>query len=257
MIHPFTFTDLRAVLRFPFQSRADANRLLAGAALSLGGIFVPILPTLLVHGYVVRVLRRAVRGEALALPEWDDWGQLAGDGVRGTLIALLYLAPGIVVTVTGYLVYFVLWFGSLNTLENMPARGASPALFFSLVFGALAVLFLSLFLGWTLSFLGLLPLPVALAHFAAEDRFAAAFDVPAWWRTINADRWGYLLGWVITLGLAGVIYVIFMAVYFTIVLCFLASFILAPLGFYLLLVSAVVFGQFYRSALARLRGAVI
>lgn len=252
MTEPFALTDLRTALRFPFQSPDGANRLLVGAALSLGGVFIPILPTLFVHGYVVRVLRQAVSGAEASMPEWNDWGRLLSDGLKSTLIGLLYLAPGSVVLVSGYLLYFVVWIGGLSFLEGVSPRNAPPEAFFVLVFGAIAILFLSLFLGMSLWLAGLLPLPAALAHFAAEDRFTAAFDVPALWRLINADRWGYFLGWVVTLGLVGVIYAIFTILYFTIIFCLVAGYILAPLGFYLLLVAAIVFGQFYRGAKLRL-----
>lgn len=249
MTDVFALTSLRTALQFPFQSRDGINRLLVGAALSLGGVVIPILPTLLVHGYIVRVLRQAVNGVEAALPEWNDWGRLLSDGLKSTLIALLYLAPGLVVMVSGYLVYFVGSIG-LAFLEGASTRAELSHVL--ALFGLVAVLLVSLFLGWALWLAGLIPLPAALAHFAAEERFVAAFDVPAWWRLINADRWGYLLGWVVTLGLVGVIYTIFTLLYFTIVLCLVASYALAPLGFYLLLVAAVVFGQVYRGAKLRL-----
>lgn len=252
MTDVFAMTSLRTAFQFPFQSRDGANRLLVGAALSLGGVIIPILPTLLVYGYVVRVLRQAASGVEAAMPEWNDWGRLLADGLKSTLIVLLYLAPGIVVMATGYLVYFVASFGGLAFLEGTSPGAELPASYLLLLFGSVAVLVVSLFVGGALWLAGLLPLPAALAHFAAEDRFAAAFDVPAWWRLINADRWGYLLGWVVTLGLVGVMNTIFTLLYLTIILCLLAGYVLAPLGFYLLLVAAVIFGQVYRGAKLRL-----
>lgn len=242
--------DFRAILKFPFAAPRSRNNFLAGAALFLAGMFIPLLPALLVYGYIVQVLRRAVRGNELIMPEWKDWGQLAYDGLRSLLIGALFLGPGMLTVFAGLALYFGVWFGGLQLLEQADSGSAAWPLV--LIIGAVAILFLSLLAGWLFSLAGLGPLPAALAHFAARNHFSAAFDVPAWSRVIAADKLGYFLGWVIVLGLGSLTYLVFTLVYLTGVLCFLANFIVLPFAFYLLLVGAAVFGNHYRAAAARL-----
>jgi len=110
----------------------------------------------------------------------------------------------------------------------------------------MTVLFGSMFFGWFLSVLGALPLPVALAHFVARDKFSAAFDLRVIGKLILADKWGYLLSWVVVMGLFGLVYIGFFLIYSTFILCAFAYIIVTPFVFYIMLVAAVVFGSFYR-----------
>jgi hypothetical protein len=69
-----------------------------GGLLTLLGVFV--VPTILVAGYLVRVLRATMHGDDTP-PRFDDWGALAGDGVRAFAIALVYgLVPLLLIAAT-------------------------------------------------------------------------------------------------------------------------------------------------------------
>jgi hypothetical protein len=50
-------------------------------------------------------MRQAVEGEELSLPAWEDWGRLAGDGLRTMLVGLAYLGPGMLVFWAGMGLY--------------------------------------------------------------------------------------------------------------------------------------------------------
>lgn len=105
MLDTFSLSWLRATLRFPFQSPEWANRFLVGTALLLAGMIIPFLPTTVVYGYFVRVMRLAINGESLALPAWDNWGELFSDGLRSLGIGLIYLGPGLVTMFGGFFIY--------------------------------------------------------------------------------------------------------------------------------------------------------
>jgi hypothetical protein len=51
-------------------------------------------------------------------------------------------------------------------------------------------------------------------------------------------------------GLMAMLYLAIMLAYYTIILCCLIPFLLAPTSFYLLLVGAALFGQIYRESVA-------
>jgi hypothetical protein len=81
-----------------------------------------------------------------------------------------------------------------------------------------------------------------------------AFAVRQWWRILKADRLGYFIAWVIVAGLMGVLYLGVMLGYYTLVLCFLIPFVVAPVGLYVALVGAALFGGTYRENVATLAG---
>jgi hypothetical protein len=61
---------------------------------------------------------------------------------------------------------------------------------------------------------------------------------------------GYFIAWVIVAGLAVTLYWAVLPLYFTFIFSFLVFTVLIPLYFYLLLVSAAVFGQAYWGSVA-------
>jgi len=109
-------------------------------------------------------------------------------------------------------------------------------------------LFVSLFLGTLLFLLGSILLPVATAHFVAQDKLTAAFQVRAWWPLLKANKLDYFIAWVVVAGLLALAYLAFTLAYYTLILICLAPFLMAPLGFYVMLVASALFGQTYRES---------
>ncbi len=229
---------LKSVLRFPFQGTDWQGRFLIGSALLLAGYFVPIIPAIFVFGYVLDVMRRTILGEEPSLLPWQDWGRLFRDGLRAFAVSLVYLLPGNLIYLGGLGLYFV---GNVALIPAMEQEAWGVGLFFVLF----TVFMIALFLGSLLILLGLIPLPVATAHFVAEDRLASAFHIRRWWSVLKDRRWEYLIAWLIVAGLALVLYFILYLLYYTICLCWLAPIATAPAAFYLMAVSAVLFGQAY------------
>ena len=245
MSNSFSAADLRTVLRFPFQAKGWLNHFLVGSALFFANAFVPFIPVIFAYGYLARLLRNTANGQPLTMPEWNDWGGLFKDGLRSMAVGLLYLGPSTIVMVGGGFIYFAAMMTVAFTAES-GATDTATSPFFILWLGAFFIFFISMFLGWLLWTLGAVPLPLALAHSAARQQFLAAFDLRVFGKIIRADKWGYLLSWVIVMGLFGVIYTAFMLMYFTVVLCVFSYILITPLAFYVMLVAAAVFGNFYR-----------
>jgi hypothetical protein len=245
-------TPLKPLFKFPFQGPNWRNNFLIGAALTFAASIVPLVPLIFVYGYALQIMRRAIEGQELELPAWDDWGKLAVDGLRLTLVGLAYLLPGILVFIVGWILYIA---GSVALPLLMAAaeeggEAAVGVLVMFSVFGSLAVLMLSMFLGSLLILLGLVPLPVATAHFAAQDKVAAAFRVREWWPLLRINKLGYFIAWVVIAGLMAIWNFAVAMAYYTLVLCCLVPLLGAPLGFYLLLIGAALFGQVYRESTA-------
>lgn len=110
-----------------------------GGFLTLFGVLV--VPTTLVAGYPVRVLRATMYGDETP-PRFDDWRNLADDGLRGFVIAIAYgLVPTALIATTAVfarlatgpgprsdpIVGSVALVGSLLAADALPAALASYA----------------------------------------------------------------------------------------------------------------------------------
>jgi len=243
-----TTTSLKSILRFPFHGRDWMSRFVIGVALTFANFVVPIIPSLFVSGYALRVMRRAIAGEEPALPPWEDWGGLLKDGLRGLVVSLVYLLPGTFVYFSGLLLYFVVMF-SFPFFEAFAKEQRGLFVLFPLLFlVSMVALFISLSIGSLLVILGAIPLPVATAHFVAHDRVSAAFHVREWFRLLWANKLGYVVAFVVVTGLMAIMYIAMMLTAYTLILWPLMYLLIAPFGFYLSLVSTVLFGQTYRES---------
>jgi hypothetical protein len=247
-----SIAPLKRLLRFPFQEPQWQGKVVVGAALTLAGSIIPIVPTIFVWGYFVRVMRGVIAGQAPSLPPWDEWGDLFRDGLSAFAIGLVYFLPAMLVWLIGMGLYFAATFYLPFAAMSSADETEIIAQFMAITFGSMAVMFLAMALGTLLMVLGAIALPLATAHFVAEERLGAAFRLRQWWRILKADRWGYLAAWVVFAGIVAILYVAMLVLYSTLILCVLIPIVAAPIGFYLSLVGAALFGEVYRDSAAAL-----
>jgi hypothetical protein len=252
MPRELTTTSIKVLLKFPFKEREWRGRFLIGVLLYLA-CFIPFLGLaagMIIYGYIIQVMRRASKGEDLVMPAWDDWGGMLKDGFLGAVIQIVYLLPGLFVFYGGMFVYFFAILGSNLLIPFAAQENGDPSL---------VILFLLIFFAsFAILFLGLGPLPVALAHFSAQGRMSAAFRIREWWPLLRANKLGYFVAWVIVAGLGAMLYMALMPLYFVFsfmffLLPFLMIFVFivfVPLYLYLALVSAAVFGRTYWESVA-------
>jgi hypothetical protein len=244
-----TSNYLRTAFNFPFQRKDWIVPFSIGFALLFAGMIVPIIPILFVYGYIAEIMRMAIKGEEMVLPSWNNWGTLFKDGLRCVGVGLAYLGPGIIVSMIGFIAYFVMIVASVAlTPESSSYDSTSAGLSVLVMFGAMGTLFLSMFFGTLLLLAGAIPLPAALAHFIAHDQLGSAFHLREWGRIVRKDKWGYFIAWLLVVGLLGVVYLGFILAYMTFILCLVGYLFLFPISFYIMLVSASLFGKHYRDS---------
>lgn len=237
---------LSALLRFPIAAGPNRNRFLTGSGLLLIGMVIPLLPAIVVYGYLLRVMRGSIRGELHELPAWDAWGEFFIDGLKAFVVGLVYLLPGFLAMMAGFMAYFVAGPVSMISLQAQRGHGSEAPLWFVLtLFGGMALMFIGMSVGFFLSFLGTIPLPVALARLADSGNLGDAFHLRAIGRLIRERGWAYIAAWVVVMGLFAFAYLGYMLIYFTWILCVVAMFFIAPATFYVLTIGAVTFGRFY------------
>lgn len=253
MTEAMATTPLRSVFQFPLKGPNWLSRFAIGCALILAGSFIPIIPMIFVCGYALQVMRQAIDGQDLVLPEWENWGKLGIDGLRATVVGLVYLLPGMLVMVGGMVLYFVGMIAFTTASAAAERAGETMGTVAGLgLLTTLAIFFLSLAAGPVLLLVGAVPLPAALANMVAHDKTQAAFHLRQLWPFVRVNKLGYLIAWVIIAGLAYIMSLVIMVAYYSIVLCCLIPILIAPVSFYLSLVGAALFGQTYRESAAML-----
>ena len=249
MSEPMSIPSIKSIFRFPFHGMGWGKRFLIGAALTFLSFVIPIVPGVFVCGYLLEVMRRAVNGELLTLPDWTDWGKLGLDGLKYILVNLVFLLPGALIYLLGFGFYFIVTFGfSLASNLAQNSRGFETV-FVPVFLLALLAFFISILLGPILLMLGAIPLPAATSNLAVEGRLAAGFRLRQWWPVLWKNKLGYFIAWTLLLGLFIILYLVIFLAYITCILCWLIPFLMAPMGFYLGLVYAALFGETFRESL--------
>ncbi|QLG63363.1 DUF4013 domain-containing protein [Halorarum salinum] len=192
-----------------------------GGVLGLFGLL--LVPAFLVLGYLMRVLRATMRGDEDP-PVFDDWGDLAVDGLKAFVVTLAYgFVPGVVMAAA-----FAFGFAGFASGSDAGALTGGLVL---LVGGLVAAL-----LGLAAAYV----VPAALLNYVEEDRLGAGFAFGEIYATL-ADRayataFGY--AFVVLLG-AGVLSGLLNAV------PLLGTVAGAFIGFYASVMAAYIFGTTY------------
>lgn len=171
-----TFED---ALQYPRNGDDPIKTILIGGV--LGMLAFLVVPAFLVLGYLVRLLRSAMAGEAEP-PVFDDWGDLLVDGLKAFVVGLGYvIVPAIV---------FGLSVGTV-AVTAVVTGDVGPGTIAGSVVGFL-VSFVLLLLAWYV-------VPAALANAAREDRIAAGFA----WADLRPVLFSstYATAWLLSLGL--------------------------------------------------------
>ena len=240
MAQSVSMNNLQTLLEFPFRQPKGPEKLAIGGALTLLGFIVPILPGLVVAGYQAAIARRAIRTGELVMPEWDDWSGFLLDGLRVSGAVLIFMAPAILTFFAGYGGMMATSVGAAIAEEG-GASELAPFMPLMLLgsFGGIALFGV----GMLLLLASFAILPVALAHVVATNSFAAAFRVREWAPILRANLGGFVLGYVLLMGVSFVGSFAIQILQFTIVLCCLVPLVLAAYSMYMGTIGGGLFGQ--------------
>ncbi|EMA07037.1 hypothetical protein C437_10396 [Haloarcula vallismortis ATCC 29715] len=129
----------------------------------IGGVllvfFFLLIPVFAFNGYLLRVIGTTVEGESEP-PAWDDWGELIIDGIKFSIVGLVYSIVPIAVI-----------FGVGSVLLGLGGAAGESGGGIIAGFGLMTMLLLIPVL-----FLVYYIVPAALANMAVEGSLSAAFD---------------------------------------------------------------------------------
>lgn len=238
-----SMANFKNLLVYPFKEKDSGKKILIGSLILFGSTIIPILPLLIVLGYIMRIAHRIIDGDGqLGLPEWDQWGNYLKDGFKWFVALLLYSLPLIILFSIGYFVYFLSFIGLAAFEES-----TNPSLWtIVLPFFGMGVLFLTIFIGVILALVEFLFLPAGLLHVVHTGKFSSAFKIGEWWPILKKNFLGFLVAIIFTFGFYYFMMMVFSALYMSIILCFVIPFALAPLTFLMALWTIPLFAQAYK-----------
>ncbi|MFC6973525.1 DUF4013 domain-containing protein [Halomicroarcula sp. GCM10025709] len=170
-------------LNYPRESDDVLKTVLIGGLLLFFSFL--LVPLFVVVGYVLRVLRSVMDGDE-ELPVFDEWGELAIDGLKASIIGFVYsLVPT--------LIAIVAVFGGILSLGlgNGSAGSGLVASLIALV-ATLAIVVVSLAIAYVL--------PAALVAYARTDSMSAAFSLGEIRRMAFSRT--YATGWAVAFGIS-------------------------------------------------------
>ncbi|MDS0253151.1 DUF4013 domain-containing protein [Haloarcula argentinensis] len=133
------------------------------AQMLIGGVllvfFFLLIPVFAFNGYLLRVIGTTVDGESEP-PAWDDWGELIIDGIKFSIVGLVYSIVPIVAI-----------FGIGSVLLGLGGAAGESGGGIIAGFGLMTILLLI-----PVMFLVYYIVPAALANMAVEGSLGAAFD---------------------------------------------------------------------------------
>lgn len=148
-------------MKYPMNEEGWVQTMAIGTVLKLCTFL--ILPRVLLQGYYVRVMRRTVAGDPEP-PGFDNWSGLLHDGIRASLIILVYLAIPL-------LVFFLFAVPPLIGIVGSVMSGSGPGIGASLA-GLAGALLVSGLLVVVFGYAG----AAGMAAFAHNGTMRAAFS---------------------------------------------------------------------------------
>jgi hypothetical protein len=249
MREAFQTGGLKSLFSYPFRQEGAGKKLAILAGFFLSGWIIPVIPWFFFGGYIAEVTRRAANNEGEPeLPGWQDWNGLLADGLRVAGVSLFYLLPVFVIFGCGFLSYFGFFFTSV-----LSASSSESPLWGLGFISAFSLFLCSLVVGTLFVILAGLPFQAALTHVIFQRSFSSFFHVKEWWQIFIANLGGYVIAYILLVGIFSVcqfVSAIFGWTFFLFPLAFLLPLLVLP---YLGAISAYMYGKVYREGLATLK----
>jgi len=240
-----SLANFRNLLIYPFKDQHAGKKILIGSLIIFASVIIPVLPLLVVMGYIMQIARRIIDGDGqLGMPEWSQWGEYLKDGFKWFVGLLIYSLPLIIIFSAGYFVYFLSFIGIAAFEES-----ANPSAWsIILPFFGMGVLFITIFIGILLSLVEFAFLPASLMHVVHTGKLSSVFKISEWWPVMKKNFLGFLVAIIFLFGFYYFMMMAFSALYMSIILCFVIPVAMAPLTFLMGLWTIPLFAQAYKDA---------
>lgn len=229
--------DLNHLLTFSVKDAEARKQFLVGSLVYLLAFIIPILPLLVITGYLVRIVRQVLRDEEAHMEPWEDWGEMLLDGAKLFAIRIVYMLPLFILLIPFMIGMFAFPF----LIESGNEIIEQMAFLFPLLFMATFMLVIPISFGF-----GLL-IPVAEIHSVEKNELPAGFHIRACWAIFRVNWGGFLLAFVISYAVSFVLMLITQFAMLTIVLICILPIVLPAISMYMMLVMYTAFAQAYKT----------
>ena len=233
-------------LLFPVKDSEARRQFLIACLVMLAGFVVPLVPTLVLMGYAVRIMRQIIEErKPPTMPDWNgsNWSEMLMDGLRvfGVQFVLVFplvvlMGCGIIFTMAGSMGFTAL--ADERTQEFAPIG----VVFFMLGMGLIMLFSI-------LSFPYGIIISAAIPHAVAKNSFSAGFAFKEWFPIFRASFGQFILGYALVIVVSFVLMFVIQFAMLTIVLMCIVPFIMIPYSAYVTLITNVVYTQAYVSGL--------
>jgi hypothetical protein len=230
------------LITFPFKDQRWVGKFVVGGLLSLCGMLIPLF-LIPVSGYRLRVMRRALAEGTYALPDWDDWGELIGSGLKVWLVTIVYGLPLWVMVFCGS---GMLAAGSILFSIGVAEESLLAMIGIDLVLMGFVVFGVGMILAFPVGFL----IPVALARMVSYDSLNSAFQFGDVWRELKTGFKQYVLAFLFYFALSMGASIAASLLLYTVCLTCLYPFALGFAMVYTVVMYGTLFGLAYRETRA-------
>ena len=252
--HTMSITSLRfeELLKLPFQDPQWKQKLLIGCLILVASIVIPILPVIILFGYIAQMVRKVVTLgiEDFHLPEGGDLSSLLNDGLKLLGATLILSLPMLVIVLGGQLFMFAVTFTPL-AFASHASQANLPIYSIFFIFGSLvglALFMLAMLMVMLLSAV----IPAGLVHVAVKNDFKAIFHIQEWWLIFRANLGGFLVAFILYFALSLLVGIVIQFFLFTIVFICLLPLLLLPVYLFLTLAYALIYAQAYQNGVEKL-----
>lgn len=230
--------QLQTILLYPFRDSTARKNFLIASLLMFGNFIIPILPMLMLMGYVARIMRQIIdEKREPSMPEWDDWNTFLTDGLRIWGFRMVITLPLLVLMFGGMGLYFI--FLILGASQSN-SHTTSPLIFAGLlVFLIVMAVFMVLAIP-----LGVVSM-VGSAHVVAKKSFSAGFAFREWGQIFVKNIGTFIIYYLIAMAVSFVLVFALQILYITIIFICLVPFIFPMVMAYMFLIQDALFAQAY------------
>jgi hypothetical protein len=219
-----------SLLLFPFRQERWAQKLLIAIVISLASAIIPILPNILLEGYVYQIMHRVIKeGKEFYLPDWQNPDQLFRDGLRLFGARFVAAAPWMLVIIPLFALFLLpAMLIGLGVLSGWEIGDTVGGLLSAMPMLGVCLLPFIVIAGLAYSLI----LPAAAAHVVAREDFYALFQVQEWWLIFRANFPGYLITFCVMSALGFILSLLAQFAFLTIILiCILPILIAIPIPY--------------------------
>ncbi|MFT3895834.1 MAG: DUF4013 domain-containing protein [Anaerolineales bacterium] len=234
--------NIQETLLFPVRDAEARKHFFVACLVMLAAFFIPILPTFILMGYGVKVMRQIIdERKDPSMPAWQgiDWAETFIDGIKLYGVQLVLMLPLMILMGCGFLSFFGGSVGISALADENTRSLASLGVIFMFIGVAFFMLFSVLSLPYGILLSALAP------HVATKRTFSSGFEFKEWLPIFRKALGQFLLAYALTFVVSFAFVIVMQIAMITIVLMCIVPLIMIPYSVYSLLMMNALFAQAY------------